>query len=138
MPKNKGPEWDHVTVVADGGKGTSYFTMQCLYCDKVYSGGVNRVRTHLAGGDTSISKCDNAPDEVVDKMNSLSKEKTQRGHEKKRKRSWTRFRGARKQICLALENMPVSQKSILLHSMPVQKQQQCVSGGNVLRKWNVI
>ena len=53
MPKDKGPEWDHVTVIADGGKETAYVTMQCLYCDKVYSKGVNRVRAHLTGGDVS-------------------------------------------------------------------------------------
>ena len=35
MPKDKGPEWNHVTIVDDvAGKGTAYVTMRGLYCDK--------------------------------------------------------------------------------------------------------
>lgn len=86
MPKDKGPEWNHVTIVDDlAGKGIAYVTMRCLYCDKAYSGGVNRIRSHLVGGDTSISKCDKAPDEVVTAMKTVATEKTQRDHDKKKR-----------------------------------------------------
>jgi hypothetical protein len=86
MPKDKGPEWNHVSVTEDGsGRGTAYVTMQCLYCDKTYSGGVNRIRAHLVGGDTSISKCDKVPDEVLSAMTALSKDKEQHDREKKRR-----------------------------------------------------
>ena len=38
MPKEKGPEWNYVTVLADGGdKGLAYATMECLFCDKTYN-----------------------------------------------------------------------------------------------------
>ena len=86
MPKDKGPEWNHVTIVDDaGGKGSAFVTMQCLYCEKTYSGGVNRIRAHLVGGDTSISKCDKAPEEVVDALSAITREKTQRDREKKKR-----------------------------------------------------
>jgi len=83
--------------------------MQCLYCDKVYSGGVN-----LTGGDTSISKCDNAPEEVVDKMNSLNKEKTQRGHEKKKRMELDKImRNTKADMpSTSSANKPVTQTSI--------------------------
>jgi hypothetical protein len=85
MPKDKGPEWNHVTIVDDvAGKGIAYVTMRCLYCDKAYSGGVNRIRSHLIGGDTSISKCDKVPEEVVTAMKTDATVKTQRDQDKKK------------------------------------------------------
>ena len=79
MPKDKGPEWNHVTVVHDGAiKGAAYASMKCLYCEKTFTGGVNRIRAHLTGGSTSISKCENAPDEVVVAMKALNKETEER------------------------------------------------------------
>jgi len=82
MPKDKGPEWNHVTVVDDGAiKGAAYASMKCLYCEKTFTGGVNRIRAHLTGGSTSISKCENAPDEpdeVVVAMKALNKETEER------------------------------------------------------------
>jgi len=86
MPKDKGPEWNHVIVIDDRStKGTAYVTMQCLYCDKTYSGGVNHIRAHVVGGDTSISKCDKAPQEAVDAMKAINKEKAVRDREKKKR-----------------------------------------------------
>jgi len=39
MPKEKGPEWNYVTVLAEGGdKGLAYATMECLFCDKTCNG----------------------------------------------------------------------------------------------------
>jgi hypothetical protein len=44
MPKDKGPEWNHVVVLdSDGEKGIAYAAMKCLYCDKTYSGGVKHI-----------------------------------------------------------------------------------------------
>ena len=38
MPKDKGPEWNHVTVVDDGAiKGAAYASMKCLYCEKTFT-----------------------------------------------------------------------------------------------------
>ncbi len=84
MPKDKGPEWNHVVVLDSGGeKGIAYAAMKCLYCDKAYSGGVKRIRAHLTGGDTSITKCDKAPDEIVEAMKSVSTEKEKSDKQKK-------------------------------------------------------
>ena len=45
MPKDKGREWDYVTVIDDGGdKGVAYTSMKCLFCDKTFHGGPNRIR----------------------------------------------------------------------------------------------
>jgi len=86
MPKDKQLEWNHVTIVDDvSGKGIAYVTMRCIYCDKTYSGGVNRIRSHLVSGDTSISKCDKAPEEAVTAMKTVAIEKTQRDHDKKKR-----------------------------------------------------
>jgi len=42
MPKDKGPEWNHVTIVDDvAGKGIAYVTMRCLYCDTVSTAAVS-------------------------------------------------------------------------------------------------
>ena len=44
MPKDKGPEWNHVVVLDGGGeKGIVYASMKWLYCDETYSGGVKRI-----------------------------------------------------------------------------------------------
>jgi hypothetical protein len=84
MPKDKGAEWNHVTVVEDGGKkGIAYATVHCLYCDKTYSGGANRIRAHLIGGDTSILKCGNVPDEVACAMKVLNEGKEKKDRDRK-------------------------------------------------------
>jgi len=37
MPKDKGRQWDYVTVIDDGGdKGVAYTSMKCLFCDKTF------------------------------------------------------------------------------------------------------
>jgi len=55
MPKEKGPEWNYVTVLADGGdKGLAYATMEYLFRDKTYNGGPKRIRAHLIRGDSCI------------------------------------------------------------------------------------
>ena len=38
--------------------------MQCVYCSKVYSGGVGRIRSHLLGNN-SMKKCKDAPNDVI-------------------------------------------------------------------------
>jgi hypothetical protein len=82
----KGPEWNYVNVVADGGdKGLAYTTMHCLFCGRTYNGGPNRIRAHLLGGETSISKCEQVPDEVMSVMRALNDEKQKRDREKQRK-----------------------------------------------------
>ena len=49
--------------------------IQCVYCDKIYTGGVNRIRVHLTGEGNSIAKCASAPDAVVAEMMECNKER---------------------------------------------------------------
>ena len=86
MPKDKGPEWNHVSV-EDAATNLAFARMQCVYCDKVYTGGVNRIRTHLAGDGTAIAKCSKAPDAVVAEMLAANKERVRADHLKKKKES---------------------------------------------------
>ena len=75
-----------MTVIADGGdKGIAYTTMRCLYCNKTYSGWANRIRVHLTGGDTSISKCDKAPEDEQHGIKGLCDAKHKQYAEKKRR-----------------------------------------------------
>jgi len=85
MPKDKGPEWNHVLVLDDASKNLAFARMQCSYCDKVYSGGVNRIRTHLAGDGTSVGKCESAPDSVIAEMLAANKERLRLDALKKKK-----------------------------------------------------
>lgn len=47
--------------------------MQCIYCEKLNTGGVQRIRTHLPG-DASMKKCAKAPREVVTVLSDSKKE----------------------------------------------------------------
>lgn len=88
MPKDKGPEWNHVLVddaAASSATNLALTRMQCLYCDKVFTGGVNRIRTHLAGDSTAIGKCSKAPDAVVAEMLAANKERARTELLKKKK-----------------------------------------------------
>ena len=71
MPKDKGDEWKHVTVVTkttgSGGAG-SHPQVKCLYCNKVFVGNAVRIRSHLSGvGEkgSDIAKCSDVPEGVV-------------------------------------------------------------------------
>ena len=71
MPKDKGDEWKHVTVVTkttgSGGAG-SHPQVKCLYCNKVFVGNAVRIRSHLSGvGEKGsyIAKCSDVPEGVV-------------------------------------------------------------------------
>ncbi len=75
MPKDKGPEWNHVSLLDDPAKNLALARMQCVYCDKVYTGGVNRIRVHLTGDGNSVGKCASAPDAVVAEMLAGNKER---------------------------------------------------------------
>ena len=41
MPKDKGPEWNHVCLIddSDTAKNVALARIQCVYCDKIYTGG---------------------------------------------------------------------------------------------------
>ena len=47
MVKQKGFEWDHVTIVRKPGKGMP--DVQCKHCQHVFVGGPFRIRAHLLG-----------------------------------------------------------------------------------------
>jgi hypothetical protein len=57
MPKDRGSEWKHIVNLDNDetAKKVAYSRMQCIYCDKVNCGEVNRLRMHLAGDGTSIA-----------------------------------------------------------------------------------
>ena len=71
----------------DSATNLAFARMQCVYCDKVYTGGVNRIRTHLAGDGTAIAKCSKAPEAVVAEMLAANKERLRVDHLKKKKES---------------------------------------------------
>jgi len=75
MPKDKGPKWNHVCLIDDTAKNVALARIQCVYCAKMYTGGVNRIRVHLTGEGNSIAKCASAPDAVVAEMMECNKER---------------------------------------------------------------
>lgn len=87
MPKEKGPEWNYVTVLADGGdKGLAYATMECLFCDKTYNGGPKRIRAHLIGGDSCILKCEKVPNDVINAVKALEEQTKKVAQDKKKRK----------------------------------------------------
>ena len=59
MPKEKSSEWKHVVLLSESDQhsdAAGSVKMQCVYCSKVYSGGVGRIRSHLLGNN-SMKKC---------------------------------------------------------------------------------
>jgi len=86
MLKEKGPEWNYVTVLADGGdKGLAYVTMECLRCDKSYNGGPKRIRAILIGGDSCLLKCKKVPNDVINAVKAQEEQTKKVAQDKKRK-----------------------------------------------------
>ena len=86
MPKEKGPEWQHVIILdEDKDKQLSAMKLQCIYCDKIFRGGVARIKGHLFG-EQGISKCSKVPDIVID---ILKKDDNERQELKIKKRKLT-------------------------------------------------
>ena len=53
MPKDKGDEWTHVSLIEESGVTTDGKVrlvplLKCIYCEKRFSGGAVRIRGHLA------------------------------------------------------------------------------------------
>jgi len=71
MPKVKSGNWKHVTVLSE-----SEQKLQCVYCSKVYSGGVLRIRSHLLGNN-SMKKCKSVPSDVISSLTGEIKMKTE-------------------------------------------------------------
>ena len=71
MPKAKSGNWKHVTVLSE-----SEQKLQCVYCSKVYSGGVLRIRSHLLGNN-SMKKCKSVPSDVISSLTDEIKMKTE-------------------------------------------------------------
>jgi hypothetical protein len=74
MPKEKGEEWQHVTIVEESSKGIK---VKCVYCSKIFVGGALRIRNHLAGDYKSSDtiKCSAAPVSVADSFKRRNEEK---------------------------------------------------------------
>ena len=67
MPKEKGGEWKHVTLVEESsgsGAAASHPKLKCVYCGKIFVGNAVRIRYHLIGSVekcSAISQCPDAP-----------------------------------------------------------------------------
>ena len=76
MPRDKGPEWVHVMILNGNVKNAAFSKLQCIYCQKEYTGGVSRIRAHLNGsGDIHIRKCEDVPEDIMKKF---QEDKTER------------------------------------------------------------
>ena len=83
MPKEKSTEWIHVTVINEKEKNSALAKLKCIYCDKVYSGGIIRIRGHLAGDDINIKSCEKVPTDI---KNMIKEDNTERANQDAMKR----------------------------------------------------
>ncbi|KAJ9169732.1 hypothetical protein P3X46_017890 [Hevea brasiliensis] len=58
------PGWAHVIQVSENNTND----LQCMYCMKVYKGGINRIKQHLAGGYENVIRCPKCPEDVRNQM----------------------------------------------------------------------
>eukprot|EP00983_Pelagomonas_calceolata_P074938 1152782-Pelagomonas_calceolata.AAC.2 len=69
MPREKGPEWNHVTLVQhEGTDGVKQWKNKCNLCEllHVFHGGAMRIRLHfLQGPGCGVAKCTVAEDTWV-------------------------------------------------------------------------
>ena len=74
MPREKGSEWKHVTVLCEKAQGLP--KVKCTYCDKEFVGGLARIRGHLIGDRSAgIGKCSKVPPEVLTAVQQEAEEK---------------------------------------------------------------
>jgi len=75
MPKEKGPEWQHVICRAEGTddrKPDNLPTVQFIYCDKTFVGGALRIRGHLIGDQKiGLKKCTKVHDSVISQFRDI-------------------------------------------------------------------
>jgi hypothetical protein len=85
MPREKGEEWKHVTVLSNGNSHNSV-KMKCVYCDKEFTGGADRIRFHLAGDRKSshIGQCSAVPERVTEIFKRKNDEKEQAANQKQK------------------------------------------------------
>jgi hypothetical protein len=77
MPRDKGEEWKHVTVLSEGEGNSGVKKVKCVYCDKEFTGGADRIRFHLAGDSrsTHIVQCSAVPGRVAESFKRRIEEK---------------------------------------------------------------
>lgn len=64
----------HVTIVSRKEKGVP--TVQCVHCDRQFTGGTTRVAAHLIGKPgQGVAACRNAPEDIVLKLTDLENQK---------------------------------------------------------------
>jgi hypothetical protein len=70
MVRNKGTEWDHVTIVA---KKKHNDKIECKYCQLQFDGNATRIREHFVHKNPAIGvrKCTAAPEEIEDVVASM-------------------------------------------------------------------
>lgn len=73
VPSREGPEWKHVIVVET--KAKQQPKVQCLYCDKVFTGGATRIRAHILGDRPAVgvAKCAQVQDLARDAYVAMKK-----------------------------------------------------------------
>jgi hypothetical protein len=85
MPRKRGKEWTHVTVVRSSKKNV---LVECNYCDKQFwVGSGNRIRAHLGVESISgVATCETVPENVAASMIKAEKKKISENVEISRKR----------------------------------------------------
>jgi len=119
MPKEKGDEWEHVIIIGENNNLT-FSKVRCIYCNKLFQGGVLRIRGHLLGEHKSgISKCTEVPIQVQEV---LKKQQSNRFEVEARRK---RIR-ALDEATTSAGNIPINldinaKKQVTLSSMFVRK-----------------
>ncbi|GAV79120.1 LOW QUALITY PROTEIN: zf-BED domain-containing protein/DUF659 domain-containing protein/Dimer_Tnp_hAT domain-containing protein, partial [Cephalotus follicularis] len=75
------PGWEHGIDVDSTNR-----RVQCKYCGVIRSGGVYRLKHHLAGTSCNVEACPNVPEEVKQKFIDLLRTHTEESQKKKRSR----------------------------------------------------
>ncbi|XP_060961998.1 uncharacterized protein LOC115710731 [Cannabis sativa] len=80
LGNRKDPAWKHgVEVDTSGGNAENkknYIYMECKYCRKLITGGVARLKQHLAHTRKGVAPCKEVPEEVKNEFVELLKQKT--------------------------------------------------------------
>lgn len=67
--KRTDPAWKYGEEVRpEGEQKKAYVYIKCKFCDRVITGGVSRMKNHLAGTHSNTTPCEKAPKEVVKEM----------------------------------------------------------------------
>jgi hypothetical protein len=85
MGKEKGPEWNEVTILKEPEKAGGNFQVKCGHCQLVFWGGATRIRGHFLGQVASgVKKCTKCPEALRKQLQQSDLErKEQETHKRK-------------------------------------------------------